>query len=218
MAQGKKAATESQSTSAKALTFRDLGVAKNANAQASPECLATSVRVLMQNWRQGTAWTKVRGEVSRSTKKPWKQKGTGRARAGSARSPLWRGGGTTFGPRGRNKVLSVPAQVQRKAFADLLWKKVEERTVWALDWNVQNGQPKTSDAFNALKRSGFADKKIVLFVSHDDVLVQTAFSNISNVHIVFFDAPNVYALAGSKHWVFLNHDKELFKNMVSAWI
>ena len=66
---------------------------------------AVWVRVLMQNWRQGTVGCKARSDVAYTNKKPWKQKGTGRARAGSARSPIWRGGGVTFGPQARVKTL-----------------------------------------------------------------------------------------------------------------
>ena len=64
-----------------------------------PVAMAIYVRALLQNWRQGTVACKGRSDVSYSNKKPWKQKGTGRARAGSARSPLWRGGGVIFGPQ-----------------------------------------------------------------------------------------------------------------------
>ena len=63
------------------------------------------IRSLLQNWRQGTVACKGRSDVGYSNKKPWKQKGTGRARAGSARSPLWRGGGVIFGPQPRTRVL-----------------------------------------------------------------------------------------------------------------
>ena len=65
------------------------------------------IRTLRQNWRQGTVGCKGRSDVSFSNKKPWKQKGTGRARAGSARSPLWRGGGVIFGPQPRVRVLRL---------------------------------------------------------------------------------------------------------------
>jgi large subunit ribosomal protein L4 len=68
---------------------------------------AMAVRALLQNWRQGTVACKGRSDVSFSNKKPWKQKGTGRARAGSARSPLWRGGGVAFGPQPRTRTLKI---------------------------------------------------------------------------------------------------------------
>jgi large subunit ribosomal protein L4 len=94
------------------LTAQDVAV------PVSPEHVtqqfATWVRTLMQNWRQGTVGVKGRSDVARSNKKPWKQKGTGRARAGSARSPLWRGGGVTFGPQLRSRKLSVSKKTKNK--------------------------------------------------------------------------------------------------------
>ena len=76
--------------------------------------MAVYVRSLLQNWRQGTVGCKGRSDVAYSNKKPWKQKGTGRARAGSARSPLWRGGGVIFGPQPRTRVLKAGKQVKKK--------------------------------------------------------------------------------------------------------
>src|SRR5690242_19063445 len=67
----------------------------------APHAISDYVRALLQNWRQGTVWSRGRADVSFSNKKPWKQKGTGRARAGSPKSPLWKGGGVIFGPQER---------------------------------------------------------------------------------------------------------------------
>ena len=71
------------------------------------------LRALLQNWRQGTVACKGRSDVAYSNKKPWKQKGTGRARAGSARSPLWRGGGVIFGPQATSRTLRVPQSLRK---------------------------------------------------------------------------------------------------------
>src|ERR1700683_4830953 len=75
--------------------------------EESPKTYATAIRTLIQNWRQGTVGCKDRSEVAYSNRKPWKQKGTGRARAGSLRSPVWRKGGVTFGPQPRVRELSI---------------------------------------------------------------------------------------------------------------
>lgn len=72
------------------------------------------MRVYLQNVRQGTVGSKGRSDIAYTNKKPWKQKGTGRARAGSARSPLWRGGGVVFGPQARIKMLKVPKKLSKK--------------------------------------------------------------------------------------------------------
>ncbi len=86
------------------VTIKDIGVERP--KQNSMVDFSTWVRSLVQSWRQGTVACKGRSDVARSTKKPWKQKGTGRARAGSARSPIWRGGGVIFGPQKRTRILT----------------------------------------------------------------------------------------------------------------
>src|SRR5262245_24267265 len=90
--------------------------AKIFGVKPSLHLMAESVRVQLSNARKGLAHTKTRGEVSGGGKKPWKQKGTGRARVGSTRSPIWRHGGVTFGPRSnRNWELKINKQAKRKA-------------------------------------------------------------------------------------------------------
>ena len=88
----------------------------------------------MSNRRQITAHTKDRSEVRGGGRKPWRQKGTGRARAGSSRSPLWKGGGVTFGPRkDRNFKKEIPAKIRKKALFMVLSEKAKENTVIILD-------------------------------------------------------------------------------------
>ena len=94
------------------LSASDLNI-EGARKEISPVAMAVYVRSLLQNWRQGTVACKGRSDVAYSNKKPWKQKGTGRARAGSARSPLWRGGGVIFGPQPRTRVLKAGKQLKR---------------------------------------------------------------------------------------------------------
>ena len=84
------------------------------------------IRAQLANRRSGTACTKTRGEVSGGGRKPWKQKGTGRARAGSSRSPVWRGGGVSFGPKPRDYSYTVPKKVKRIALCSALTKKRRE--------------------------------------------------------------------------------------------
>ena len=172
----------------------------------------------MQNWRQGTLGTKTRGEVSFSTIKPWKQKGTGRARAGSRRSPLWRKGGVIFGPQPRVRTLKVSQEMRKRVLLSLLWQNLDNKNVIALNWNIAGDVPKTSHAFKALKESGLHEKQITLFVDSGDSLTHSSFSNISNVRMLLFDQPNAYALAQGDCWVFLAKDAESFKKMVNQWI
>ncbi len=176
------------------------------------------VRALMQNTRQGTVATKTRGEVAFANKKPWKQKGTGRARAGSRRSPLWRKGGVTFGPQARVRTLKVSPATKRKALAALLRQGVEQGRIISLNWALDADRPKTALAYQALRDAGLHDKRVVLFIGRDDYQTQASFNNLSDVYMLLFDQPNAYALASGDYWVFLSKDTEAFKNMVGAWI
>lgn len=184
----------------------------------SPIAVAVYVRSLLQNWRQGTVACKGRSEVAYSNKKPWKQKGTGRARAGSARSPLWRGGGVIFGPQPRTRVLKATKQIKKSAMNSMLFSFLEQGKVALLNWDVALDKPSTSQAFNLLKNSGFAQEKVILFLPTGDMINYASFSNIPNVRILFFDQPNAFDLANGKHWLILKKDFDHFKKMVSQWI
>ena|SRR5579872_1045793 len=175
------------------------------------------VRSLMQNWRQGTVACKGRSDVAHSNKKPWKQKGTGRARAGSLRSPLWRGGGVIFGPQPRVRTLTVSRKLKKGVLNSLLFQFVEDGRVRYLDW--QSGEaPKTTAAYSALKEASLHDKKLTLFLPVDDVISFASFANLPNVRILFFDQSNAYDLANSDYWIVLRKDVDQFKEMASRWI
>ena len=107
-------------------------------APVKPHLLHEVVRMQLAGRRQGTADTKGRSEVSGGGKKPWKQKGTGRARAGTIRSPLWRHGGTVFGPHPRSYAYGVPKAVRRQALLGALTAKAQSGAIRILDfgWTV----------------------------------------------------------------------------------
>jgi large subunit ribosomal protein L4 len=197
------------------LTPADLELTRT-ESTTNTKALAQYIRALMQNWRQGTVGCKDRSEVAFSNRKPWKQKGTGRARAGSPRSPLWRKGGVIFGPQERVRTLKVTKNHKREVFADLLWSKLEAQNVISLNWSADE-RPKTALAYSALKQAGLADKKVVLFVSTYDFITQASFANIPNVSMIFFDQPNAFTLAHGDNWMFLAKDSDLFKEMVGLW-
>src|SRR5438477_3297087 len=94
---------------------------------------STWVRTLQQNWRQGTVACQGRSDVSFSNKKPWKQKGTGRARAGSARSPLWRGGGVCHGPQPRVRTLKVSKNLKSGIFNKMFWDYLERGSILCIN-------------------------------------------------------------------------------------
>lgn len=201
------------------ITAADINVTEDMISPLLPQSFSQCVRVLHQNWRQGTVSCKDRGEViSRSNKKPWKQKGTGRARAGSARSPLWRGGGVTFGPQERVRELKASKGLKRHVFQGLLWHKLSKGNIVALDWQLTEEKPRTALAHKALKNAALHQKNITLFVDAHDYQTQASFANVPKVHMLFFDQPNAYTLAASTVWVFLKKDNESFKKMVSLWI
>lgn len=183
---------------------------------ASKANFALCVRALMQEWRQGTVACKGRSDVAHSNKKPWKQKGTGRARAGSARSPLWRGGGVIFGPQERTRTIKVSKEVRKQVLHSLMKQFVENGKVVSLQWALEDSRPKTSLAAAALQSAGLKGR-IVLLVPTHDTLTYASFANIPRVKILFFDQPNVFDLANADHWVLLNRDVEHFKTMVSQW-
>jgi len=211
-----KETNSQQHPSVRTLSAQDLNFdasSKRPNAQG----FAVWVRALMQNWRQGTVGCKDRSEVSFSNKKPWKQKGTGRARAGSARSPLWRGGGVIFGPQPRVRTLKVTKNIKHNVLNGLLSSYLEAGNVMALDWNLSEQRPKTSLAFNALKQAGLHKTKVNLFLPYGDAMSYASFANIPNVRISFFDNANAYDLSSCQRWVCLQKDLEHFKQMVSKW-
>lgn len=190
----------------------------SSNCTISDTAFAVSMRVLMQNWRQGTVACKGRSDVAKTNKKPWKQKGTGRARAGSARSPIWRGGGTAHGPQARVRTLTIAKKQKRQVFGAILWDRLNESGVSAYNWNLQGEVPKTSHAAEFLKQNGLDNRKVIMFIKPTDDLVRASFSNIDSVRIVYFDHPNAFDLARADHWIFFKQDMDEFKKMVSLWI
>jgi large subunit ribosomal protein L4 len=188
--------------------------------EISSKTYSQGLRVLLQNWRQGTVACKTRSEVSFSRKKPWKQKGTGRARAGSARSPLWRKGGIIFGPQPRTRELDINRKQNKLILNNIfynLFKKDANKSLLCLDFDLQKDKPKTKMASKLLRELGLQDKKVVLFLPFNDSVGFLTFRNVPNISIFCFDQPNAYDLSNGDCWVFLKKDMDLFKKMVSLW-
>jgi large subunit ribosomal protein L4 len=211
----KKEQTMSSDMQLHAITTQDLSL-EGAETQ-SRQAFSTCVRSLLQGWRQGTVASKGRSDVALTNKKPWKQKGTGRARAGSARSPLWRGGGVIFGPQERTRRLKVNKKMRRGVLSTVLRTYLDEGKVFASDWYLNNEVPKTALAARFLKHNALNDKKVVLFVMPGDVVTYASFANIPNVSLLYFDQPNVFDLVNSDRWIMFNRDLDRFKEMVSKW-
>lgn len=175
------------------------------------------IRALHQNWRQGTVGCKTRSEVAFSNRKPWKQKGTGRARAGSLRSPLWRKGGIIFGPQARVRTLKVNKDIKKRVLNNLLWNFLDNKKAFLLDWQMGE-KPRTADAFEMLKKNNLDKSKIVLLIDKSDFLAQATFANLQNVKILLFDQINAFDLSSSDTLVLFKKDLNLFKDTVIQWI
>ena len=119
-----------------------------------------AVKAFLANQRQGTASTKTRGEVTGGNQKPWKQKGTGRARQGSTRAPNWPGGGTVFGPMPRNYTQIVPKQVQALARKSAFNARARENAVMVVD-ALDYSAPNTKSMLALLGKLGVAGKKVL---------------------------------------------------------
>lgn len=133
------------------------------------------------NKRQGNASTKTRGDVSGGGKKPFRQKGTGRARAGSTRSPLWRGGGTVFGPHTRDFHYDLPKKMKRVAFLSSVNSKLNENKIKGID-NITIDEPKTKK-FKQILKALKLDGKSLFIVDTLDVNVRRASRNLAEAKI-----------------------------------
>ncbi|MDQ0163571.1 50S ribosomal protein L4 [Bacillus alveayuensis] len=155
--------------------------------------------VIMQraSLRQGTHKVKNRSEVSGGGRKPWRQKGTGRARHGSIRSPQWRGGGTVFGPKPRTYAYKLPKKVRRLAIKSALSSKVQENNIVVLE-DLMLERPKTKEMVNILKGLSVEKKALIVTADHNETVALSA-RNIPGVTVVTAAGVNVLDV--------LNHDK-----------
>ncbi len=150
------------------------------------------LRAISLNRLTPVAHTKTKAEVSGGGKKPWKQKGTGRARHGSSRSPIWRKGGITFGPRNdRNYSVSINKKMKRKALFMMLSDFIISNKLYLVD-DISISTPKTKDGIELLKNVVKSDtEKTLLVVSTKDYLVEKTFSNLQNVKVILANSLNV---------------------------
>ncbi|MDA3835250.1 MAG: 50S ribosomal protein L4 [Spirochaetales bacterium] len=147
----------------------------------------------LANRRVGTACTKTRGEVNYSNAKPWRQKGTGNARSGDKKSPLWVGGGTVFGPRPRDYSYKLPKKMKRLAMKSLLSMKVNEESLKVVeDFTIENG--KTRDLAGILKNLVGEGKRTLLIVRDEDAMIRRAGRNIPWVKIHSFNRLTAHEL------------------------
>lgn len=149
------------------------------------------VKAHLANMRQGTQSALTRAEVSGGGKKPWRQKGTGRARQGSTRSPQWRHGGIVFAPKPRDYHISVNKKVRRLALKSALTSKVNEGSLIVFD-ALDIAAPKTKEMIKALKAVN-AEKALVVIPEKDEI-VERAAHNIEGVKVTFVGTLSTYEI------------------------
>jgi large subunit ribosomal protein L4 len=151
--------------------------------------------------RAGTHSTKTRGEVRGGGAKPWRQKGTGRARHGSSREPQWKGGGVSFGPKPRDHSQSVPKKMKAAALRSALSARASEGKLFVVD-GLSSERPKTKEALAALKAWGI-EGKVLLVLTLDDRNVAYAFRNLPEVHVIAEHQLNVYDVINADNVIFV---------------
>jgi len=170
-------------------TTLELRVAKPENAS---HIVHRALVRQLNNARQGTASTKTKGEVRGGGRKPWRQKGTGRARAGSIRSPLWRGGGVTFGPKPRDYDIKMNRKERRLALRTALASRADSLIV-VQSFGEQLVKPKTKELLAALDRWGASTQKKILMILQDvPENVHLSARNICNLKVIKADGLNIH--------------------------
>lgn len=163
--------------------FQSIGVSR--------QLIQDAVVAFRANQRQGNASTKTKGEVSGSGKKPWRQKGTGRARSGGLRSPLWRHGGIVFGPKPRDYSKRVPKGMKRAAFLEALVQRAEAGDLIVLR-ELKLSSPKTREFAAIVNKLPLEGKKSLFVYGERDANLLLAGRNMPAVEIVSAESLNVY--------------------------
>ena len=183
----------------------DLNLGDIFSQQISEDLVHRVYVIQYANRRRATAHTKTRGEVKGSTKKPWKQKGTGRARTGDVKNPLWRSGGTVFGPsKERNYKRKVNKKEVRLATLMALAGKLKDGLVVVVD-EYKFAEPKTKLAQAALEKLGLLNKKVLMVFDSGSQEYQRISRNLPKVKNVMADNLNVLELLNNKY-VLLTRD------------
>ncbi|MDR0675669.1 MAG: 50S ribosomal protein L4 [Elusimicrobiota bacterium] len=182
--------------SLKSIEGKDLGkidflsnidLTNDINTSVVHECIVN----YLANQRQGSANTKTRAEVSGGGKKPWKQKGTGRARSGSNSSPLWRHGGVVFGPKPRDYSYSIPEKKKRKGFLYALILKYKNDQIVAIDTFQNQNIEKTKQVAQILNQLNLLGRSLFVINEKQEKFIR-ATKNLPNVDLVYINNMNIY--------------------------
>jgi len=169
--------------------------------ESNNEILYQEVRRYLASIRSGTSSTKGRSEVRGGGRKPWRQKGTGNARAGSIRSPIWKGGGVVFGPKPRNYSFKLNKKVIKKSKFIAMSEKFKEKKIIVLD-KLAFKKPKTKKAYEILEKFKLIDKKVLVILENTSGDEAKSFRNIENVLVTSAKSLNTYNILISDYLVF----------------
>ncbi len=161
-------------------------------AELNENTVYYTIKAQQTNQRQGNAATKTRGMVAYSTKKPWKQKGTGRARAGMRNSPVWRHGGTMFGPAPKDYDERVPKKVRQSALRGAMSDKASDGQALKVIENLQFAEPKTRQIAELLGHLGAGEGRVLLLLGAYNELVWKSARNITRLTVKPFNECSVY--------------------------
>jgi large subunit ribosomal protein L4 len=170
------------------------------NVKINPTLFYDVIRMNLASQRQGTASTKNKALVRGGGAKPWRQKGTGRARAGSRRSPLWRGGGTIFGPMPRHYSFSLPKKVKRAALRAALSLKCQEGKLILLNDFPLDGF-KTRQVLQVLERFQVEDALIV--TDEKNSFLERSVRNLPGIEVLRYESLNIYDILNHEHLILL---------------
>jgi large subunit ribosomal protein L4 len=167
------------------------------DGEVNEPVLHQAIKTYLNNQRQGTAMTKTRSFVSGGNQKPWKQKGTGRARSGSTRSPIWRGGGIVFGPIPRDYRSDIPRKVRQLARRSALNARAREEALFVVD-AIEYEKPKTSKFAGMLEKMGLEGKKVLVLANGQNRNLYLSGRNIPTARVMTFADASAYDVLWSE--------------------
>jgi len=181
-------------------------------APLRPDVVYDALRSYRANQRQGTVATKTRSLVAGGGKKPWRQKGTGRARHGSTRSPIWVGGGTVFGPQPRDYSYQIPKKMRRLAICSVLSERAKDGMVYVVD-DLSLEAPKTKTIAGLFKTLSLSDKRVLYVGKGPDITLYRSVRNIAGARCIPADQISVYDVLSTDAIVIQNGALEMLKGV-----
>lgn len=175
------------------------------DAEVNQPVLHQVIKLLLANQRQGTSKTKTRSEVSGGGRKPWRQKGTGRARAGSNTSPIWVRGGKAHGPQPRDYYTNIPKKIRKLALTSALSSRARSENILVID-NLTYDKPQTKAVASLLKALSVSGKRNLLVVDNDGKNIYLSARNIRDVQIRPVNEINAYDILASENIIFADEN------------